>query len=59
VRITETLERTVQVKAASREEAKERVADGWKYETHVLGADDFKGVEFRVLHPDRSRDKGR
>jgi hypothetical protein len=55
VRITETLERTIQVKAASRDEAKDKVADGWKYETHVLGAEDFKGVDFKVLLQERSR----
>ncbi|MDR1357777.1 MAG: DpnD/PcfM family protein [Coriobacteriales bacterium] len=55
VRITERLERTVQVRAANRDEAKEKVADGWKYETHVLGADDFKGVDFKVLLQERRR----
>lgn len=59
VRITETLERTVRVKAVSREDAKEKVADGWKYETHVLGADDFKRVEFKVLQPGRCREAER
>ena len=46
--ITETLKRTVTVKANSEEEALARVQDGWKYETHVLGADDFKEVHFTV-----------
>ena len=48
VTITETLKRTITVKANDREEALEKVRSGWKYKTHVLGADDFKDVHFTV-----------
>lgn len=56
VRITETLERTVQVKANNRDDAVARVQDGWKYETHVLGAEDFKAVRFKVMPQVRGRE---
>jgi hypothetical protein len=41
VTITETLKRTVQVRANSEDEAQAIVEDGWKYETHVLGSEDL------------------
>lgn len=46
VTITETLKRTVTVKANSLEEAQAKVEDGWKYETHVLDSKDFAEVHF-------------
>jgi hypothetical protein len=54
VTITETLKRTVRVRASNEDEARQRVEDGWKNEVHVLGADDFKEVHFTVS--ERSRD---
>jgi hypothetical protein len=55
VTITETLKRTVKVKANSEDEAHQMVEDGWKNEVHVLDADDFKEVHFTVSErqPDR------
>jgi hypothetical protein len=55
--ITETLSRTVSVKANSVEEAQARIEKEWKNEVHVLGAEDFKDVHFTVS--ERQRDKGR
>ena len=55
VTITETLKRTVTVKANSREEALARIEDGWKYETHVLGQEDFKEVHFAASQSTRER----
>ncbi len=46
VTIRETLERTVSVQAASREEAEAMVEEGWNNSEYVLDADDFTGVEF-------------
>jgi hypothetical protein len=48
VRITETLERTITVKANNRDEALDKVKSDYKHETHVLDADDFKCVNFTV-----------
>jgi hypothetical protein len=57
VTITETLKRTVSVKANSVEEAQTRVEDGWKNELHVLGAEDFKEVHFTLA--ERQQERGR
>ena len=46
--ITETLQKTVYVEAASEEEAHRRVRDAWKNAEYILDADSFKGVEFFV-----------
>lgn len=48
VKITETLERVVKVRADSQAEAEEIVGDDWSAGDYVLGADDFTGVEFNV-----------
>lgn len=46
--ITEVLQKTVTVSAASKEEA-ERIAEtGWKNADYLLDADDFKEVLFSV-----------
>ncbi len=46
IAIRETLEMTVTVEAASREEARQMVADRWKNGEYILDADSFKDVEF-------------
>ena len=46
VTITETLERTVTVKAASQEEAEQKVEDAYNNSEHILDAEDFTGVQF-------------
>ena len=46
VSITETLQKTVTVEAASREEAERMAEDMWRDEDIVLDAEDFTGVEF-------------
>jgi hypothetical protein len=56
VRITETLERVVEVKGKSREAAVESVRAKWNGGEHVLGSDDFAGVTFRPTLNARSRD---
>jgi hypothetical protein len=48
VTITETLKRTVHVKADSRDEAEQRAGDEWRSGVHVLDADDFAEVHFTV-----------
>jgi hypothetical protein len=59
VKITETLERTVSVKASNRDEALDKVKSSYKNETHVLDADDFKDVSFKVIGYDRGRNAAR
>ena len=46
VTITETLEKVVNIKANSREEALEIAEKGWKDGNFVLDADNFTGVEY-------------
>lgn len=55
VTITETLRRSVEVEAASREEAKRIVESQWRDGTHVLLPDDFAAVDFTVRRPPQRR----
>ncbi|MCD8008246.1 MAG: DUF3846 domain-containing protein, partial [Clostridiales bacterium] len=48
VTITETLEKTVSVTAASREEAAEKVRQGYYNSEYVLDADNFTQVAFQT-----------
>lgn len=48
VTITETLKRTVDVTAESKEAAEQIVNDEWYIGKHILIVDDFTGVEFEV-----------
>ncbi len=49
VLITETLQKTVIVKAATEQEAHKRASDAWKNAEYLLDAECFQGVEFHVL----------
>ena len=49
VLITETLQKTVIVEAASEQEAHKRASDAWKNAEYILNEDNFQGVEFHVL----------
>lgn len=49
VEITETLQRTVSVEAASQEEAEEIVTKAWNNEDYVLDSADFVGVDFKTV----------
>jgi hypothetical protein len=48
VKITETLQLSVECKAQSEEQAEMAVRDGYKAGNYVLGAEHFAGVEFTV-----------
>ena len=48
IKITETLERTVTVKAESVDDAKAQVEEEWGKSMHVLDSEDFTGVEFTM-----------
>jgi len=48
VTITETLKRTVDVTAESKEAAEQIVGDEWYSGKHILTADDSIGVEFEA-----------
>ena len=49
VEITETLQRTVSVEAASQEEAEKIVTKAWNNEEYVLNSADFVGVDFKTV----------
>ena len=49
VEITETLQRTVSVEAASREEAERLVTEAWNNEDCVLDSNDFVDVDFKTV----------
>lgn len=57
IAIRETLEMTVTVEAASREEARQMVADRWENGEYILDADSFKDVEFYPRGRSRDRDE--
>ena len=56
VRITERLECDVVVEANSAREARNMVELNWKNSEYVLGAEAFKGVDFKTLPQNRNRD---
>ena len=49
VEITETLQRTVVIRAGSRAEAEVLAEEMWDNEEFVLGAEDFVGAEFSAV----------
>ena len=49
VLITETLQKTVIVQAATEQEAHKRASDAWKNVEYILDAECFQGVEFHVI----------
>lgn len=49
VEITETLQRTVKIKANTQAEAEEMVSAAWNREEYVLGAEDFVGADFKAV----------
>lgn len=46
VKITETLEKTVTVQAASQAEAEEKVEEAWNNSEYVLDSENFVGAKF-------------
>lgn len=52
VTISETISRTVSVKAKSLKEAKYKAENNYYSEKYVLDADDFKGVTFKLAKRD-------
>lgn len=56
VTITETLQKTVEVEAASREQAQELVERKWNDSEYILDAEAFKGVDFSAREKERHRD---
>lgn len=49
VHITETLERTIEVEANTKEEAEELIREKHRNEEIVLSADDFIGTDFTAF----------
>ena len=56
VTITETLQKTVEIEAASREQAEELVEQKWNDSEYILDAEAFVGVDFDARPKERSRD---
>lgn len=56
VTITETLQKTVEVEANSKEEAEELVERKWNDSEYVLDAEAFVGVDFSAVSQQRSRE---
>ena len=56
VTITETLQKTVEVEADSREKAEKQVEQKWNDIEYILDADSFVGVDFSARTNERSRD---
>lgn len=56
VKITETLEKVVEVKARSKREAEQIVCVAWNNEEYVLDADNFARVNFTAELPARKRE---
>lgn len=56
VTITETLQKTVEVEANSREEAERQVEQRWNHSEYILDADSFVGVDFSARKNERTRD---
>jgi len=59
VSIIETLQMEVEVEADSAADAKDMVEGEWKDGKYVLGADNFKQVNFVTRSAERSRSYGR
>ena len=56
VTITETLQMTVPICAASRAEAEEIAEARWNQSKYVLGAEQFVGADFNAEERHRTRD---
>ena len=56
VTITETLQTTVEVEAASRAQAQELVERKWNDSEYILDAEAFVGVDFSAQEKERRRD---
>lgn len=56
VTITETLQKTVEIEAASRAEAQELVEQKWNDSEYILDAEAFVGVDFSAREKERHRD---
>lgn len=56
VTITETLQKTVEVEANSKEEAEELVERKWNDNEYILDAEAFVGVDFSAVSQQRSRE---
>ena len=59
VTITETLQKTVEVEANSREEAERLVEQRWNDSEYILDADSWVGVDFSARSNERIRDYAR
>lgn len=56
VTITETLQKTVEIEANSREEAERLIEQKWNDSEYILDADSFVGVDFSARTNERTRD---
>ena len=59
VLVTEILQKTVVVEAASEKEAARRAEDAWNNTEYILDLDDFQGAEFYVVGETTGKDEKR
>ena len=53
VRITEMLERTVEIEAEDKLSAEQTVSDNWRNGEYILDADNFTGVTFEIARVEK------
>ena len=56
VTITETLQKTIEIRAGSREQAEEIMSKQWYKGEHILDSDHFKTVSFEAKPLQRNKD---
>ena len=56
VTITDTLQKTAEIEANSREEAERLIEQKWNDSEYILDADSFVGVDFSARTNERTRD---
>ena len=56
VTITETLKKTVQIKANNHDEAEQIASDNWRSSEYILDAECFSGVAFKAEVIQKSKD---
>lgn len=59
VTITEILQKSVEIEAENYEEAERIVQERWENSQYVLGADDFKTVDYNAIERKKNRERER
>lgn len=59
VKITEILQKNVEIEAKNYEEAERIARERWEKSEYVLGADDFKTVDYNAVETLKTRERER